>query len=534
MKTCSGGRHEASKMKLRQLGDFQTPPELIREILSLLGPIGRQWKRVLEPTCGCGNFIAEILRASSPPDEIVGIELQDHYLEEARRLAAPAHSRINIVKGNIFDISLREIKWQNQGPLLVIGNPPWVTNTEICSSHGTNLPYKNNFKGSRGIEAIMGSSNFDIAEYIWIKIISELQSEDAAIALLCKTQVARNVLVYAHRAGLKISKAEIRLIDAKKWFGAAVDACLFSVRLEKTEADFQALVFGSIAEPVPGKKIGFVGDHFVSDIDGYRSVSFIEGKSPMEWRQGLKHDAAPVMELIREDGIWKNGLGEGVDLEDEYIFPLIKSSDIGSRSKPHKIQRGVIVPQTEVNQKTRPLEKMAPRLWAYLSKHGEIFKSRKSSIYKGKAPFSIFGIGNYSFSPYKVIISGFYKEPRFIPVGPIKGKPVLCDDTCYLLPCKSGLQASVIAALLNHRLARQFIHSVYFQDSKRPITKAVLSRIDFKRIAQAIEFKDICDEITAGLKGMETEGDNQPELPVEWKSALILENSTLQESLFAL
>lgn len=45
-----------------------------------------------------------------------------------------------------------------------------------------------------------------------------------------------------------------------------------------------------------------------------------------EWRQGVKHDCSKVMELSVDGSVLKNGQGETVDIEDDIIFPLIKSS----------------------------------------------------------------------------------------------------------------------------------------------------------------------------------------------------------------
>ncbi len=71
----------------RDLGDFQTPPDLVNRILRVLGPVGRVWPRVLEPTCGTGNFIAGLLRLEFPPREIHAFELQEAHAEEAERVA---------------------------------------------------------------------------------------------------------------------------------------------------------------------------------------------------------------------------------------------------------------------------------------------------------------------------------------------------------------------------------------------------------------------------------------------------------------
>lgn len=41
----------------------------------------------------------------------------------------------------------------------------------------------------------------------------------------------------------------------------------------------------------------------------------------------------------------------------------------------------------------------------------------------------MFGIGDYSFAPYKVALSGFYKKPLFCLL--YASKPVMTDDTAY-------------------------------------------------------------------------------------------------------
>ena len=57
-------------------------------------------------------------------------------------------------------------------------------------------------------DALRGSSNFDITEYILIKLISEL--EQPFVALLCKTSVARDVFHFTSDVGLHIPSGELR------------------------------------------------------------------------------------------------------------------------------------------------------------------------------------------------------------------------------------------------------------------------------------------------------------------------------------
>ncbi len=79
-------------------------------------------------------------------------------------------------------------------------------------------------------------------------------------------------------------------------------------------------------------------------------------------------------------------------------------------------------------------------------------------------------------------ISGLHKVPKFRAIGPVHGRPVMLDDTCYFLPCSTALEAAVLTALCNDPITLGFIASISFRDAKRPITKKLLQRLDFLAI----------------------------------------------------
>lgn len=477
-------------MSKRAFGDFQTPMPLVESIVSLLKSLGIGANRVLEPTCGRGNFIHGLLNAGAPPAEIVGIEISQEYVAQAR-LMAGENGAVRILQANIFDMDFgHDLSWQKDGDLLVVGNPPWVTNAALGLLESDNLPAKRNLKNLPGIDALTGASNFDLAEAIWIKLIRELYDQKPVIALLCKTSVARNVLQYVRRHQIAITDASIRLIDARHWFNAAVDACLFTMSVNRGKTCYEVEVYESLSTSQPQSRMGFIGDSLIPDLRQYTELQYIEGKSPYVWRQGIKHDAASAMELIDRDGNWYNALDERVEVEETYLYPLLKSSDMRP-SQRKLVKRAVIVPQRHVGENTWKLRQDAPELWRYLNQHINLFELRKSSIYKGKPPFSIFGVGSYTFSPYKVCVSGLYKMPYFKAVGLRGGRPVVCDDTCYLLPFNSASQAARTAAALNHPITIRFLNSITFWDAKRPITKGLLSRINLDGLIERLPEPDI-------------------------------------------
>ena len=116
----------------------------------------------------------------------------------------------------------------------------------------------------------------------------------------------------------------------------------------------------------------------------------------------------------------------------------------------------------------------------------KFFEKRKSSIYKGKPPFSIFGIGDYSFAPWKVAISGLYKKLSFRAIASLNNKPIMLDDTCYFVPCNSESEANLILYLLNSETAQQFFNAFIFWDTKRPITASILKRLDLLKLADEL------------------------------------------------
>lgn len=103
---------------------------------------------------------------------------------------------------------------------------------------------------------------------------------------------------------------------------------------------------------------------------------------------------------------------------------------------------------------------------------------------KNRPRFSVFGVGPYSFAPWKVATSGFYKRLDFRCIGPVEGRPVVLDDTCYFLPCWNESDATALADLLNSHAARAFFRSFIFWDSKRPITAQLLASLDLRKLAR--------------------------------------------------
>ncbi len=472
----------------RALGDWQTPVDLSTAVFEVLARRGVKWSRVLEPTCGTGSFLVSALAVDPAPIELVGLDIQARHLSDARGTLGHDARNVRLLHRNIFDIDLgKDIQWITDGPLLVVGNPPWVTNAELGSLGGVNRPHRRNIKGLSGLDAVTGAANFDIAESIMLKLMRELAPQKPTIALLVKTAVARNVFHHSQKMGWPVEHASIYRLDAHRAFGASVDACLAIIKCGGKEIIRDIPVYESISAREPMQIIGFSNHALVSDVRAYRTVSHLDGISPVEWRQGVKHDSASVLELAKTpDGSLTNKLGTKVEVESDHVFPLIKGTQLehGDTTEP---SRWIILTQHDLKQTTLRLRNTAPKLWGYLSAHRDLFEARRSRIYRGRPPFAIFGVGEYSFTDYKIAVSGLHKVPKFQLVGPMEGKPVIIDDTSYLLPCADVTQAAVLFSLLNTSCVTHLLGALMFSDSKRPVTKKLLQRVDLFAV---LEYSD--------------------------------------------
>lgn len=532
-----------------EFGDFQTPAPLARAVCARLAAEGLQPQTVVEPACGTGVFLEEAFRAFPSINRFLGIDVQPAYLEQARqRMAAfGAGGCCHLEAGDFFARDCRAWLAAPPEPILVLGNPPWVTSSRLAQLGSSNVPQKDNARRLRGIDAITGKSNFDVSQWMLERLIQALSGRQATVAMLCKTRVARDVLRDAWRNGWPLAEAASYGIDAQAHFGAAVDACLLVCRMatsascsegDSPQAPPRAMapapcppeppcqsdsvkniefctfrgrgdhedghtrdvvqrtgssatpsngcvVFRDLAADRPSGDFGFEDGRLVNHVARYRRVRHLAGGSAYRWRSGIKHDCAAVFELTRAGGVFYNKLGERADVEAQCLYPLLKGSRlVNGRRTP---DRWLIVPQTSTGEDTRVLAERCPRAWAYLHAHAERLDRRASSIYRGRPRFSIFGIGSYSFAHWKLAIAGLGKRLRFSKLGPWEGKPIVLDDTGYFLPCSGEDEADELLSLLQTERATEFFSCLVFWDMKRPITAEILQSLDLEALRDEVK-----------------------------------------------
>ncbi len=484
---------QRSKEEVDEYGDWQTNLDLAIEVCRKIKNNGIDPSVIIEPTCGKGNFIIAALMVFDNIKAVYGIEIYKPYIDDTKYQILQFYLNHNndnipdfhIYHENIFDFDLKRLQKElSHEDILIIGNPPWVTNDRLGKLNSSNIPQKYNFKKHKGLDSITGKGNFDISEYIIIQLIKTFCNDKTHMAFLLKNSVIKNIVHEQYFAEYPIVSMNQYRIDAKKEFNVSVDASLLCMTFGKGYT-LKCCTFDFYTGETSGS-YGWLENKFVSNIEKYRITRFIEGKSQLTWWSGIKHDCAKVMELEQVDGLLKNGLNETVNIESGILYPLAKSSDLQPKDKLTKRKKYVIITQRHTSEETSIIKHKYPRAYNYLESHSEWFDKRGSRIYKSRPKFCIFGIGKYSFTQYKVAVSGLYKEPVFRLLTPVDDKPIMVDDTCYIIGFEDLKPAKITCMILNNELVLDFIRSIMFYDAKRSITKDLLMRIDIVKAAMHI------------------------------------------------
>lgn len=473
-----------------EYGDFQTNSDLATKVAKFLRQGASNPKIVVEPTCGKGSFIVACLSTFKRLEKIFAVEIYKPYVWETKfnilhffiNNPNTRKPEIEINHFNVFDFDFSNISEEHsREEILIIGNPPWVTNSKLSSLESSNLPTKSNFKNHSGLDAMTGKGNFDIGEFITLMMFDAFQNSNGHFAFLVKNSVIKNVVFDQKQRNYKIADLQKLTIDSKKEFNVSVEASLLYCKLNQTP-EFVCNEFDFYKHSKLTNKFGWVNDKFVSSIELYKHSNDIDGLSPFVWRQGIKHDCSAIMEFDRVNGHFVNGLNQEINLEEDLVYGVLKSSDL-KKTVIDKTRKFTIVTQKKVGQDTSFIKKDFPKTFSYLYKNKAQFDLRKSSIYNNKPDYSIFGIGDYSFAPYKISISGLYKNYSFNLVLPQNGKPIMLDDTCYLLGFDKLEFAAYTLILLNSDKSKELLQAITFSDAKRTFTKDILMRIDILKLA---------------------------------------------------
>lgn len=174
--------------------------------------------------------------------------------------------------------------------------------------------------------------------------------------MLCKTSVARNILLEIDRNDTHIDCVNMYNFNSSKIFGISASACLLFIKMSASEKSCRVCEIYDIDKPdIMVGQICF-SDGKLKNLDS--DVVDLEGTCCIEWRQGIKHDCASIMELVKTgNNYYQNKNKEECELEQTLVFPLIKSSSFKKPVINSDFTKYVIVTQKRHEKKPIILNK---------------------------------------------------------------------------------------------------------------------------------------------------------------------------------
>ncbi|MFQ5648419.1 MAG: hypothetical protein ACE5IY_00615 [bacterium] len=99
------------------------------------------------------------------------------------------------------------------------------------------------------------------------------------MAMLLKKSVTKNLVYDLRKTKHKISELRSFSFDAKQYFGASVEAALFTCSFNRPNSEYICSVYDFSQPTVIEKTFGWMHDKFISDIELYRIDSEFDEKS---------------------------------------------------------------------------------------------------------------------------------------------------------------------------------------------------------------------------------------------------------------
>lgn len=147
-------------------------------------------------------------------------------------------------------------------------------------------------------------------------------------------------------------------------------------------------------------------------------------------------------------------------LEPDLVYPLLRGRDVKRwRATPSAYILMVQDPKTRRGIPEEVIQEKYPHTWAYLKRFEPILRQRAAfhryftRTSQGKVvetgPFySMFNVGDYTFSPYKVVWREQASSFTVAMIGPKDTKPVLPDHKLMMVPLASYEEAGYLLSIL--------------------------------------------------------------------------------------
>ena len=206
-------------------------------------------------------------------------------------------------------------------------------------------------------------------------------------------------------------------------------------------------------------------------------------------------------------------------IEEDLVYPLLRGREVRRwRAVPGA---HILLVQDPIHRRgiaERRLGQEQPKTYAYLRRFEELLRARaafrryftrpKGEAVEENAPFySMFNVGWYTLSPYKVVWHRMVTPIGAAVVGAHAGRPILPQETHAFVACTSAAEAFFLAGLLNSRLLNTAAAAYSQTGGKSFGSPRVLQHLRIPRFDEQDghhqEISRLADQIQADIEKLE-------------------------------
>lgn len=156
-------------------------------------------------------------------------------------------------------------------------------------------------------------------------------------------------------------------------------------------------------------------------------------------------------------------------IEKEHIYPLLRGKDV--KKWKYNLEYSIVLPYTNDGKVIGKNELLStcPNMfhYFYLDRHGFIPVLKERATYKKfilrqdeHAPeYSLYNIGKYTFSPYKVIWKALAKGVSAVTISNDGNRMLIPDHNLLMVPLENELEAYYLTGVLNADIISRFVNA---------------------------------------------------------------------------
>ncbi|MGH9737567.1 MAG: Eco57I restriction-modification methylase domain-containing protein [Candidatus Acidiferrales bacterium] len=196
-----------------------------------------------------------------------------------------------------------------------------------------------------------------------------------------------------------------------------------------------------------------------------RAGTFTGGANAVYWVEVLGERPGDILIIANIiEGAKKKVERTNAAIESELVYPLLRGADVSHWTATPNAHI-ILTHEPTTRLKAIPERRMQtdyPKAFAYFKRFEDMLRKRAAfrRYFKEDAPFySIFNIGEYTFSKWKVVWREQASGLTAAVVGPLKHKVVIPDHKLMLVALETGDEAHYMCAALNSSPSRLVVAS---------------------------------------------------------------------------